>query len=236
MKFITKRFFLAVLLLMVFSIGCSKDEASTDEPTTTTPEESDFKEVLVQPIIITNDQGTGSFYDIDLDKINRAYSNAKVKFVLLKSKSVQNNAIYEGTMGLDEMKEWLSKNNHLVGERNIVNLVCTENLAGSGGPIGRAETPGSITFIAFDSNKGSILNVFVVSHEVGHNFGLVHADQDNNVPNDVPNVMGDGDYNDRLDPKNSFNDYQIDIINKAAIVHTKEKANELINKYNLTLN
>jgi len=222
------------LCILTLALGCSKDnEPDEVEVTTDIDLPEDFKVVIVQPIIITNDTGVASFYDVDLEKINNAYSRAKVKFVFLKTKSVKNDAIYNGSMGLGEMKNWLSDNNHLAGDRDIVNLVCTENLAGSGGPIGRAEVPGSVTFLAFDSNVGSILNVFVVSHEVGHNFGLKHANEDENVDNELPNVMGNGDYEDRLNPKNSFNSYQIDIIRNANITHDEEKAKALIEKYNL---
>ena len=190
---------------------------------------------MVQPIIITNDDDVASFYDIDIEKINNAYSKAKVKFILLKPKSVKNNDIYNGSLELNEMKSWLSDNDHLAGDKDIVNLVCTENLVGSGGPIGRAERPGSVTFIAFNPTVGSILNVFVVSHEVGHNFGLLHADEDENVDDKLPNVMGEGDYEDRLNPKNSFNNYQIDIIHKAAILHEEQEAIDLIKAYGLEI-
>ena len=235
------------LLSLMLVMGCSKDSAISDDsdnenavgndpdkevPTTLNLSDG-FKAVVVQPIIITNDDGVASFYDIDIEKINNTYSRAKVQFVWLKPKSVHNNAIYNGSMELDQMKKWLTDNGHLTGENDIVNLVYTENLSGSSGPIGKAEMPGNTTFIAFDSNPGSILNVFVVCHEVGHNFGLLHADQDSNVPDDLPNVMGDGAYEDRLNPENSFNDYQIGIINQAAILHSQEKTIELIEKYSL---
>ena len=217
----------ALLFLLIFS-SCSEENDPTESDLS-----EDFKVVLLQPIIIKNDEGTSSFYDLDIDRLNKAYSGAEVKFTLLKQKFVTNNDMYNGTLGLGEMSDWLSGNGHFAGKNDIVNLVCTENLLGKDGSIGKGLTPGSITFIAFDPTPGSILNVFVLAHEVGHNFGLKHAVDDENVSNDLPNVMGGGEYEDRLNPENSFNSYQIDIIRSAKITHENEKALELIEQYEL---
>ena len=58
-------------------------------------------------------------------------------------------------------------------------------------------------------------------HEVGHNLSLNHAVDDPNVPDSIPNIQGDGEYFERIDPINSLNDYQIEIVRKSPLVHER---------------
>jgi len=54
-----------------------------------------------------------------------------------------------------------------------------------------------------------------------HNLSLKHAVNDKNVPNNIPNIQGDGDFKDRIDPKYSLNKYQIDIVQNSPLVHPR---------------
>ena len=65
------------------------------------------------------------------------------------------------------------------------------------------------------------MEAFVIAHEVGHNLGLKHAVNDDNVPNDIPNIQGSGDFSDRIDPKYSLNDYQIEELKKNPLVRPR---------------
>ena len=52
------------------------------------------------------------------------------------------------------------------------------------------------------------MEAFVVAHEIGHNLGLKHAIDDPNVIDSIPNIQGEGDFKDRIDPKYSLSDYK----------------------------
>jgi hypothetical protein len=65
------------------------------------------------------------------------------------------------------------------------------------------------------------MNAFVVSHEVGHNLGLKHVVDDPNINDSLPNIQGDGDFKDRIDPKYSLTDFQIKEIYNSPLVHSR---------------
>jgi hypothetical protein len=77
-------------------------------------------------------------------------------------------------------------------------MVFAKKINGRPAPNGLGQQPGWVTFIAQAGNSPLGQDAFVVIHEVSHNLGLAHSVDDNEVPNDVPNVMGDGDFMDRI--------------------------------------
>jgi hypothetical protein len=62
----------------------------------------------------------------------------------------------------------------------------------------------------------------VVVHEVTHNLGLAHTVGDAEVPGDIPNVMGDGDFLDQI-RENGITRHQAATILKSPLVRETVK-------------
>ena len=181
--------------------------------------------IMVQPIIVQGDDGMNPApISIPEDFVDNAYSRAKIDFVFLEPIYYNNSQARDGEISLDKIVSEAKSEKILRGNNDIINVFFVNKVDGKTGPLGRGLFGGNITFIALgDSNTEDVefMEAFVMIHEVGHNLKLKHAVDDPNVPDSLPNIQGDGSYEDRINPKNSLNDYQINLIHQSPLVIQK---------------
>jgi hypothetical protein len=204
-----------ILSFLIYSIICSGQ---------TTKKLSPFV-LIVQPIILQSDQGTNpASMALPEDLVDNAYSKAGVDFHFLAPIYFNNTKARDGLINLDSIVKIANKEGHIKGQNDIVNMFFVNAVDEKKGPLGRGLMGGNLTFITLGNDTGQEnidMQAFVIAHEVGHNLSLKHAVDDKNVPNSIPNIQGDGDFKDRIDPKFSLNQYQIDIIHKSPLVHPR---------------
>lgn len=181
--------------------------------------------LIVQPILLQSDDGKNPASIALPEKlVDRAYSNAGIDFHFLEPIYFNNTKARDGLINLDSIVTIARKEGYIKGQNDIVNMFFVNAVDGEKGPLGRGMMGGNITFISLGDEAGEEninMQAFVITHEVGHNLSLKHAVDDENVPDNLPNIQGDGDYKDRIDPKYSLNQYQIDIILKSPLVHPR---------------
>lgn len=181
--------------------------------------------LIVQPIIIQSDEGTDpASMALPENLVDYAYSMAEVDFHFLEPIYFNNTKARDGLINLDSIVRIADKEEYLKGQNDIVNMFFVNAVDGHKGPLGRGMMGGNITFIALGNDPGKEnlnMQAFVIAHEVGHNLSLKHAIDDKNVPDSIPNIQGDGDFKDRINPKYSLNQYQIDIVQKSPLVHPR---------------
>jgi len=181
--------------------------------------------LIVQPILVQSDEGTNpASMVLPENLVDNAYSNAGVDFHFLEPIYFNNTKARDGLINLDSIVRIAHKEGFIKGQNDIVNMFFVNAVDGKKGPLGRGMMGGNITFITLgnDTEEEYInMQAFVIAHEVGHNLSLKHAVNDNNVPDSIPNIQGDGDFKDRIDPKYSLNQHQIDIVHNSSLVHPR---------------
>ncbi len=181
--------------------------------------------VIIQPILAQSDEGTNPAYMVLPENlVDNAYANAGVDFHFLEPIYFNNTKARDGLINLDSIVSIANKEGYIKGQNDIVNMFFVNAVDGKKGPLGRGMMGGNITFITLGDDTGEDtinMQAFVIAHEVGHNLSLKHAVDDIHVPNDLPNIQGDGDFKDRINPKYSLNQHQIDIVHKSLLVHPR---------------
>ena len=169
--------------------------------------------VLVQPIVLRDDDGKDpAHFRISEPLVDRVYSTAGIDFHFLEARYFDHTAARDGTINLDTIVKEAEKAGILRRQGEQITMFFVNTVDGKPGPLGRAQTPGSIVFIALTDKEREVgEDAFVVGHESGHNLGLIHAVDDDMVPNDVPNLMGDGPFPERMGLRGLI-EYQINIV------------------------
>ena len=184
--------------------------------------------IIIHPIVIQSDNGDEpAQMKLSEQLVNRAYSKANIEFHYLEPTYYNNTKARDGEINLDSIVNLSKRDRILKGQNDIINMFFVNAIDGNQGPTGRGMMNGNIVFIALgDKNKTKIednksMEAFVIAHEVGHNLGLKHVVDDNNIIDSLPNIQGDGEFKDRIDPINSLNSYQIKEIYKSPLVHSR---------------
>ena len=184
--------------------------------------------IIIQPIVIQSDNGDEpAQMKLSEQLVNRAYSKANIDFHYLEPTYYNNTKARDGEINLDSIVNLSKRDRILKGQNDIINMFFVNAIDGNRGPTGRGMMNGNIVFIALgDKNKTKIednksMEAFVIAHEVGHNLGLKHVVDDKNIIDSLPNIQGDGEFKDRIDPINSLNSYQIKEIYKSPLVHSR---------------
>ena len=184
--------------------------------------------IIIQPIVIQSDIGEGpAKMNLSEELVNKAYSKANIDFHYLEPLFYDNTKARDGEINLDSIVKLSKRDNILKGQNDIINMFFVNAIDGHQGPTGRGMMNGNIVFIALgdenntNAEKQSSIEAFVIAHEVGHNLGLKHVVDDDNIIDSLPNIQGDGEFKDRIDPKNSLNPYQINEIYKSPLVHSR---------------
>ena len=184
--------------------------------------------IIIQPIVIQSDIGEEpAKMNLSEELVNKAYSKANIDFHYLEPLFYDNTKARDGEINLDSIVKLSKRDNILKGQNDIINMFFVNAIDGHQGPTGRGMMNGNIVFIALgdenntNAEKQTSMEAFVIAHEVGHNLGLKHVVDDDNIIDSLPNIQGDGEFKDRIDPKNSLNPYQINEIYKSPLVHSR---------------
>jgi hypothetical protein len=184
--------------------------------------------IIIQPIVIQSDIGDEpAKMNLSEELVNKAYSKANIDFHYLEPLYYDNTEARDGEINLDSIVKLSKRDNILKGQNDIINMFFVNAIDGHQGPTGRGMMNGNIVFIALgdgnntNAEKQTSMEAFVIAHEVGHNLGLKHVVDDDNIIDSLPNIQGDGEFKDRIDPKNSLNSYQINEIFKSPLVHSR---------------
>ncbi len=174
--------------------------------------------VIVQPIIARTDDGRcPAKCNIEEELINQVYGGVGIDYYFLKNVYYDSNDVLNGNKDVDIIVKDARKTGLLKGNGQIINLFFVDAINGRPAPRGLGQQPGWLVFIAMAKNSPKGQDAFVVAHECGHNLGLGHAVDDPNVPDDIPNLMGDGPFIERVGPK-GLTDRQAAIINESPLI------------------
>ncbi len=180
------------------------------------------KLIIVQPIVLQSDEGNDpASMKIPEELVDRAYEKAQVDFYFLEPIYFNNTKARDGEINLDSICKLAMNEKILKGYGDIVNMFFVNAVDGNKGPLGRGMFGGAITFIALGENSDPNLEAFVIGHEVGHNLSLKHIVDEPSIPDSIPNLLGDGEFSERIDPKYSLNNFQIELLHKSPLVHNR---------------
>lgn len=182
--------------------------------------------ITIQPIVArTDSKENPASMAIPKDLVSKAYEKAGIQFNFLEPIYWDNKDVRDGLIGLDSICVLAQKERLFKGSGDIVNMVFVDKAIGRKGPLGFGMMNGNTTFIALGDNGGDAqqrdMQAFVIAHEVGHNLGLRHIVDDIKAPQNAPNIMGDGDFCDRIDPRYSLSQYQIGEIRKSPLIRRR---------------
>ena len=170
--------------------------------------------VRIQPIIARADDGSGpAKCKIVEGMIDTLYATAGIDYYFFEPVYYDNTKVRDGKLDADTIVKNARKDAVLKGDGEIINLFFVKAINGKPAPRGLGQQPGWITIIAMADTENTAQDAFVVAHETAHNLGLIHAVDDENVPDDVPNVMGSGPYEQRVSAK-GLTEYQVRQIHK----------------------
>jgi hypothetical protein len=174
--------------------------------------------VIVQPIVARNDEGLHpAKCNIEETLIDQVYGGIGIDFYFLKTVYYDSNDVLKGEKDVNIIVDDAREAGLLKGNGQIINLFFVDAINGKPAPRGLGQQPGWLVFIAMGKEVPEGQDAFVVGHECAHNLGLGHAVDDPKVPDDIPNLMGDGPFIERVGPK-GLTDYQATLIFKSPLV------------------
>lgn len=155
--------------------------------------------ILLRPIILTNDAGDGAAkVNLPEELIDLPFRRWDLDFQILEPVEWSRREFRDGEIDVDVIVKAAMEEGVFRQPRRIANMFFARKINGREAPNGLGQEPGWVTFIAQGDDPPLGQDAFVVVHEVTHNLGLSHTVDDAEVPSDIPNVMGDGDFLDRI--------------------------------------
>lgn len=214
-----KYLYTACLFLLLFQAGKAIIAEEVDRDIVLRP-----RLVSVQPIVVRGDDGKEPAPMIIHERlVNQAFAPAGIQFFFLEPVFFDNTRARDGLINLDEIVRMTTGNGVMKGNGDVINLFFINAVDGKRGPLGRAMEGGHIAFLALGNeakDNDPNMQAFAMAHELAHNLGLGHAADDPNIPEKSPNLMGEGDFADRIGPK-SLTPYQVEIIGKSRLVRPR---------------
>ena len=192
-----------------------------ETPARTVSPEQRTRVVVVRPVILCNDDGSQPApHALPKQLIDRVYTKAGLEFVYLEPLHWHHGKARRGEINLDTVVREGRRLGMICPDRRIVTLLFVSAVDGRKGPLGRGQQNGPICFVTlgpagrkFDPH----MQAFVVAHEVGHCLNLQHVVDDPAVPNDIPNLQGEGEFNERLAVQ-GLHDTQRDTVLRSSLV------------------
>lgn len=160
----------------------------------------EIRYLVIQPVTVRDDEGGGSAQIRLYEKqISEVFRQAGVEVVWLAPTSLDSTASRDGQLTPDAIVK-LGRDRQLWGQGTPrINLIFVNAIQGQTGPRGLGMTPGPICFVALPPEvKDPEMEAFCIIHEMSHCLGLIHAVDDPQVDDDVPSIMGDGAFAERI--------------------------------------
>ena len=155
--------------------------------------------VLLQPIVLTDDEGKGAAkVNLPEELIDRPFRRWDLDFHILEPIHWPREKFRDGGVDVDVIVKTATEERVFREPGRIANVFFAKKINGKAAPNGLGQQPGWVTFIAQGEDPPVGQDAFVVVHEVSHNLGLAHTVDDGEVAADIPNVMGDGEFLDRI--------------------------------------
>lgn len=187
MKAIQRASFISVVAILSITI-----QARAERPTV----------LLVKPVILCDDDGKNpARHALPKTLVDQVYTKGDLEFLYLPPAHWHFGKARRGEVNLDAIVEQGHANGMIARAPKIATLLFVSAVDGKTQPLGRGLQGGNICFVnlgAPDKMADPAERAFVVAHEVGHCLGMIHAVDDLKVPNDVPNLQGDGPFAERL--------------------------------------
>ena len=155
--------------------------------------------VLLQPIVLADDEGDGAAKaELPEKLIDLPFHRWDLDFQILEPIVWSRREFRDGEVDVDVIVKAAKDKGVFRQPARIANMFFAKKINGKAAPNGLGQQPGWVTFIAQGDDPPPGQDAFVVVHEVTHNLGLAHTVDDAEVPSDIPNVMGDGAFLDRI--------------------------------------
>ena len=195
--------------------------------------------LLVRPIILCDDDGTNpARHALPKKLADQVYTRADLEFLYLDPIPWNHGKARRGEINLNTIVSSGIKNGMITTDPRVATLLFVSGVDGQTQPLGRGLQGGNICFVNLgtpDKMKNPAERAFVVAHEQGHCLSLIHAVDDPKVPNDVPNLQGDGPYEERLAVE-GLHPTQVETVIKSPLallrlqfLNTKETAEAIAN-------
>lgn len=182
--------------------------------------------VLLQPIVLVGDAGDGAAKaNLPEDLIDLPFRRWNLDFQILEPFEWSRREFRDGEIDVDVIVNAATEEGIFRQPGRIANMFFVRKVNGRAAPNGLGQQPGWVTFIAQGANPPRGQDAFVVVHEVTHNLGLAHTIDDVEVPADIPNVMGEGDFLDRI-REDGITRHQVATILKSPLVRETVKCLE----------
>jgi len=193
--------------------------------------------VVVKPVILCDDDGSNAApHVLPKTLVDQVYRKAELEFVYLDTIRWNHGKARRGEINLDQIVRDGRRLRMICHDPRVVTLLFVSAVDGRKGPLGRGQQNGNICFVSLGpkgTKSDPEMQSFVVAHEVGHCMNLRHVVDDPAVPNDVPNLQGDGAFKERLAVE-GLHDTQRDTVIRSPLVmdrlkfHSRDEGRKLI--------